>query len=73
LLTCPFNYAQVYSRGRRPGFDRVATPDEARRLYELFADKLRENGVKTETGIFQAEMLVRISNDGPVTVVVDSR
>lgn len=60
-------------KGRRPSFIRAAQPEEANRLYQFFNDMVRERGVKVEEGVFRAEMLVRINNDGPVTILLDSR
>ena len=59
-------------KGRRPSFIRAAQPEEANRLYQFFNDMVRERGVKVEEGVFRAEMLVRINNDGPVTILLDS-
>ena len=60
-------------KGRRPSFIRAAQPEEANRLYEYFNEKVREKGVTVAGGVFRAEMLVRINNDGPVTILLDSR
>jgi D-tyrosyl-tRNA(Tyr) deacylase len=57
---------------RRPGFTRAAAPDEANRLYEEFVRMLRSLGVRVETGIFQTHMEVELTNDGPVTILLDS-
>jgi D-tyrosyl-tRNA(Tyr) deacylase len=64
-------YADV-SRGRRPGFERAAPPDQARLLYEEYVCCLRAAGVRVETGVFQAHMQVELVNDGPVTILIDS-
>lgn len=60
-------------KGRRPSFVKAARPEEANRLYQCFNQKVRERGIKVAEGIFQAEMLVRINNDGPVTILLDSK
>lgn len=59
-------------KGRRPSFTHALNPDEAKRLYDYMNNALKEKGVKTETGIFGADMKVLIYNDGPVTIVIDS-
>ena len=64
-------YADV-RHGRRPGFDRAAPAQEARRLYEEYLRCLRGLGVPVETGVFQAHMQLELVNDGPVTIVMDS-
>ena len=60
-------------KGRRPSFIRAAQPEEANRLYEYFNEKVREKGVTVAEGVFRADVLVRINNDGPVTILLDSR
>ena len=59
-------------KGRRPSFTQALNPDEAKRLYDYMNNALKEKGIKTETGIFGADMKVEIYNDGPVTIVIDS-
>ena len=59
-------------KGRRPGFDAAAPPEQARELYEHFVVSARRAGVHVETGIFQAHMDVALVNDGPVTLMVES-
>lgn len=60
-------------KGNRPSFTDSAPPAEADRLYRFFCDCLRSNGVaRVETGVFAADMLVEISNDGPVTIMMDT-
>ena len=59
-------------RGKRPSFDEAAPPEPARRLYELFVDRIRAAGLRCETGRFQEMMQVELVNDGPVTILLDS-
>lgn len=59
-------------RGKRPSFEAAAPPENARRLYELFVQRIQETGLRCETGRFQAEMQVELVNDGPVTILLDS-
>lgn len=59
-------------RGRRPGFDRAARPDQAGPLYQRFVERLQAVGLTVETGRFQTQMEVELVNDGPVTILVDS-
>jgi len=59
-------------KGKRPSFTKAARPDEANRLYRYFIDLVNKNEVETQEGVFQAEMLVKIYNDGPVTILLDS-
>ena len=61
------------ARGQnRPSYIRAARPEEARRLYEYFVEKLRAGGLRCETGRFQEMMEVELVNDGPVTILLDS-
>ena len=59
--------------GRRPSFIRAARPETAVPLYDAYCDGLRQAGIHVETGIFQTDMKVSLVNDGPVTLLVDSR
>lgn len=59
-------------KGNRPSYFDAAGPDEANALYRLVIDKLKQDGLHVEEGIFQTEMLVDIANDGPVTILLDS-
>ncbi|MBR4040113.1 MAG: D-tyrosyl-tRNA(Tyr) deacylase [Clostridia bacterium] len=59
--------------GRRPSFSTAARPDVAVPMYEAYCKGLREKGIHVETGIFQADMKVSLINDGPVTMLLDSR
>lgn len=59
-------------RGKRPSFDDAAPPDQARRLYELFIQRIQAAGLRCETGRFQEMMQVELVNEGPVTILLDS-
>lgn len=73
LLVSQFTLLGDTTKGRRPGFDRAAAPDEARTWYEQAVTRLRAVAVKVETGVFGAHMQVELLNDGPVTFLLDSR
>ena len=60
-------------KGRRPSWGGAAPPEKARELYIYFMDKIREHGLLCESGEFQAHMMVTYTNDGPVTIILDSR
>ena len=60
-------------RSRRPGFSHAARPDTAIPLYELVVSRCRERGFKVDTGEFGAKMLVESVNDGPVTIILDTK
>jgi D-tyrosyl-tRNA(Tyr) deacylase len=61
------------TRQRRPSFSAAAPPDEARRLYDYFLSRARNRDVRVEAGEFGAHMEVELVNDGPVTIILDSR
>lgn len=71
LIVSQFTIAGNCEKGRRPSFDTAANPDEAKRLYEYFADRTRALGIPVQTGIFQADMQVGLVNDGPVTFILE--
>jgi len=73
LVVSQFTLYADTSRGRRPGFTDAAAPELAAALVERFADRLRGRGPAVETGRFGAEMHVDLVNDGPFTLVLDSR
>jgi len=72
LVVSQFTLYGDVRRGKRPSFDAAARPEQARRLYEYFVDKLRAAGLRCETGRFQEMMEVELVNDGPVTILLDS-
>src|SRR5229473_5324151 len=73
LVVSNFTLYGDCSKGRRPGFDLAAPPEQARPLYEYFLEKLRLSQVPVEAGIFQASMAVHLVNDGPVTLLCESK
>ena len=73
LIVSQFTLYGDIRKGRRPSFDDAAPPDVARATYEAVVRELRSTGLVVATGEFQAMMQVELVNDGPVTVLVDSR
>lgn len=72
LVVSQFTLAADTSRGNRPGFSGAAKPDEAETLYLQFAHALPDTNIPTETGRFGADMAVSLTNDGPVTLWLDT-
>ena len=73
LVVSQFTLLGDCRKGRRPSFVEAADPDVARRLYRHFVDQVRTLGIETRTGRFGAGMTVEIVNEGPVTLLMDSR
>ena len=73
LVISQFTLLADTRRGRRPSFSEAATPFEAEVLFARFIERIKAGGLKTETGRFQQHMQVEIHNDGPVTIMLDSR
>jgi D-tyrosyl-tRNA(Tyr) deacylase len=73
LVVSQFTLAGDCRKGRRPSFDAAAAPEVARPLYEHVVNDLRASGLRLATGEFQAKMQVALVNDGPVTLLLDSR
>lgn len=73
LLISQFTLYASTKKGKRPSFIKAARPDVAIPLYESFIKKVRKQDVLIETGIFGADMKVSLVNDGPVTIIIDSK
>jgi len=73
LLVSQFTLLADTRKGRRPGFVGAAPPAQAEELFEYFVEQARATGLRVETGRFQQYMQVEIHNDGPVTIMLDSR
>lgn len=73
LVVSQFTLYGDVRRGRRPSYTDAAEPERANALYEYFVEQTRRIGIKVETGVFQAMMQVSLINDGPVTILIDSR
>lgn len=72
LCISQFTLIADYKKGNRPSFIKAAKPDKAVPLFYYFKEELAKSGLKTESGIFGADMKVSLFNDGPVTIVMDS-
>lgn len=72
LCISQFTLIADYKKGNRPSFIKAAKPDKAIPLFEYFKEEIAKSGLKTESGIFGADMKVSLINDGPVTIVMDS-
>jgi len=73
LVVSQFTLYGDVRRGKRPSFDAAASPEIARQLYEFFVEQIRAAGLACETGRFQEMMQVELVNEGPVTILLDSK
>jgi D-tyrosyl-tRNA(Tyr) deacylase len=73
LIVSQFTLLGDTRKGRRPDFTAAALPNLAKELYEFFVEQVRATGLKVQTGLFQEHMLVEIHNDGPVTILLESK
>jgi D-tyrosyl-tRNA(Tyr) deacylase len=73
LAVSQFTLLADARKGRRPSWGAAAAPETAKKFYEYFISKVKEQGVSCETGEFQAHMKVAYTNDGPVTILLDTR
>ncbi len=73
LIVSNFTVYADCRKGRRPGFDLAARLPDAKELYDYFVERCRLTGVPVQTGVFQAHMLLEIENDGPTTLICESR
>ena len=73
LVVSQFTLLGDCRKGRRPNFMKAAKPEVANKLYEDFVSLTREKGIKVGTGVFREHMVVNLSNDGPVTILIDSK
>ena len=73
LVVSQFTLYGYCRKGRRPSFIKAAPPPLARKMYEEFINAVRQKGVRVSSGRFQEEMLVEIYNEGPVTILLDSK
>ena len=71
LAISQFTLAANTARGNRPGFSDASPPDTARQLFDEFVRELHATGLKVETGVFGAHMMLSLTNDGPVTIWLD--
>ncbi|MCI8609110.1 MAG: D-tyrosyl-tRNA(Tyr) deacylase [Firmicutes bacterium] len=72
LVISQFTLLADARKGRRPNFVKAARPEKAKELYDYFVELVKSQGIKVGEGVFQTHMLVRIHNDGPVTILLDS-
>jgi len=72
LAVSQFTLLADARKGRRPSWNGAASPEKAKRLYEYFIEAIKKTGLTCESGEFQAHMMVKYTNDGPVTIILDT-
>jgi D-tyrosyl-tRNA(Tyr) deacylase len=73
LVVSQFTLLADARKGRRPSWNGAAPPERAKQLYEYFIDAIKKTGLSCESGEFQAHMMVKYANDGPVTIILDTK
>jgi D-tyrosyl-tRNA(Tyr) deacylase len=73
LVVSQFTLYGDARKGNRPSFIEAAPPEQGEPLYAEFCELLAQQGIRVETGVFQAQMMIHLVNDGPVTIILDSR
>lgn len=73
LIVSQFTLYASCVHGRRPDFIEAAKPEVSKPLYDRFVSRLKEKGLKIKTGVFGADMQVHLVNDGPITIIIDSK
>jgi len=73
LVVSQFTLLADAKKGRRPSWNAAAAPEKAEKLYEYFKNRISKNGINCESGVFQANMKVTYTNDGPVTILLDTK
>ena len=73
LVVSQFTLYGDCRKGRRPNYSQAAKPEKAHQLYQVFVNQLLQLGVDVKTGVFQATMEVELTNDGPITILLDSK
>ncbi len=73
LVISQFTLFASTKKGNRPSFIHAAKPDMAIHMYEMFIQEMKDLGITTETGIFGADMAIQLTNDGPVTILIDTK